>query len=65
VAAQDTDIAEPPQERRAGCNLFLIAILLLLIAALAYWGYEASESGAPNPASTGVPPTAPPGATPH
>jgi hypothetical protein len=59
VSANDTDLVEPPRERRAGCNIFLIALLLVLIAALAYWGYEASESGAPNPTATALPPTPP------
>ena len=61
--ALDKDLVEPPRGRRAGCNLFLIALMLLLIGILAYWGYEASETGVPNnPSSTGVPPTAPAGA---
>ena len=62
MAPVDGETSEGPGNGRAGCNIFLIGLLLLLIAVLGYWGYEASETGAPNPASTGVPPTAPPGA---
>jgi hypothetical protein len=62
VAPSNPDLVEPNGPRRGGCNLFLIAVLLLLVAVLAYWGYEASETGAPTPAATGVPPTPPTGA---
>jgi hypothetical protein len=57
VSAHDSDPADPQGEQRGGCNIFLIALLLLLVAGLAYWGYEAWESGAPNPTATALPPT--------
>ena len=40
MAEHDTDIAEAPRGRAAGCNIFMIALLLVLIAGLAYWGYD-------------------------
>jgi hypothetical protein len=60
-----TDIVEGPAHRRSGCSLLMVAVLLVLVAALALWGYKASESGAPNPTATAIPPTPPPGAVPR
>jgi hypothetical protein len=51
-----------PERPGGGAGIVLILILALLAAGLAYWGWSAHKPGAPAPAATGVPPTAPSGA---
>ncbi len=38
-----------------GCNLFLMAILLLVIAVLVIWAFLRNPPTAPNPTGTAIP----------
>jgi hypothetical protein len=58
----------PPPERptigrprRAGCNPILGLILFLVVALFAYFTLIETPIDAPDPAKTGIPPTAPSG----
>ena len=48
-----------PPEGSGGRGMLMVVLLLLVVALLIGWAYLASPLGAPNPASTGTPATAP------
>jgi hypothetical protein len=54
----------PPWLPSGGSGILMLVILLIVIAALFFWARSAHPPGTSHPAATGVPPTAPPGATP-
>ncbi len=51
----DEAAAEPPRRVAAGCNVFFIAVLVLLLAGLALWAFIRNPPATPAPASTGNP----------
>ncbi len=51
----DEAAAEPPRRVAAGCNVFFLLILVLLIAALAFWAWQRNPPLTPEPSKTGNP----------
>jgi hypothetical protein len=56
----DEAAAEPPRRVAAGCNIFFLMILVLLVAALASWAFLRNPPSTPAPSKTGNP-SGPPG----